>query len=88
MPSETDVFGRGHESLQNGVADGPDDFQLPISLTERDRVKQREGFGTTPWALRSVRAGDTDGFCLVSSNGNPGTGNAYRSWAVAPGFDL
>ena len=31
LPSETDVFGRGHESLQNGVADGPDDFQLPIS---------------------------------------------------------
>ena len=26
LPSETDVFGRGHESLQNGVADGPDDF--------------------------------------------------------------
>lgn len=60
LPSETDVFGRGHESLQNGVADGPDDFQLPIFLTERDRVKQREGFGTTPWgpsgpSMRALR---------------------------------
>lgn len=86
LPSETDVFGRDHESLQNGVADGPDDFQLPIFLTERDRVKQREGFGTTPWSLRSVDAGSTDTFCLVSSSG-AAVGAGY-SWAVAPGFDL
>lgn len=88
LPSETDVFGRGHESLQNGVADGPDDFQLPIFLTERDRVKQREGFGTTPWALRSVHAGRTGNFCLVYSYGGPSYYTASDSWAVAPGFDL
>ena len=88
LPSETDVFGRGHESLQNGVADGPDDFQLPIFLTERDRVKQREGFGTTPWALRSVHAGLTRHFCLVYSSGNPSNDDAHASWAVAPGFDI
>lgn len=88
LPSETDVFGRGHESLQNGVADGPDDFQLPIFLTERDRVKQREGYGTTPWSLRSVNATYANNFCRVNTNGNPHTSNAYYSWAVAPGFDI
>lgn len=88
LPSETDVFGRGHESLQNGVADGTDDFQLPIFLTERDRVKQREGYGTTPWSLRSVYAGNTNDFCLLYSNGYPYNANANYSWAVAPGFDI
>lgn len=88
LPSETDVFGRGHESLQNGVADGPDDFQLPIFLTERDRVKQREGYGTTPWSLRSVDAATASYFCRVNTNGNPGGNNARDSWAVAPGFDI
>ena len=88
LPSETDVFGRGHESLQNGVADGPDDFQLPIFLTERDRVKQREGYGTTPWSLRSVYAASTGTFCRVDTDGSATSTNASYSWAVAPGFDI
>lgn len=70
------------------MADGPDDFQLPIFLTERDRVKQREGYGTTPWSLRSVSAGSADYFCLVSTDGSANGGNAGYSWAVAPGFDI
>ena len=88
LPSETDVFGRGHESLQNGVADGPDDFQLPIFLTERDRVKQREGYGTTPWSLRSADATNSYYFCLVNTNGSANSDGAHGSWAVAPGFDI
>ena len=39
LPSETDMFGRGEDSWQHGKVDGPDDFQLPIYMTERDRVK-------------------------------------------------
>ena len=35
---------------------------------------------------RSVHAGITYRFCLVSSGGGPGYNNAYLSWAVAPGF--
>ena len=73
---------------ENGEADGPDDFQLPIFLTERDRVKQREGYGTTPWSLRSVDASYTDGFCLVYANGSANYSDADISWAVAPGFDI
>ena len=35
---------------------------------------------------RSVYAGSTDLFCLVYTNGDAYYGNAYNSWAVAPGF--
>ena len=88
LPSETDMFGRGEDSLQGGRADGPDDFQLPIFLTERDRVKQRRGYGTTPYYCRSVHAGSAYIFCLVYTDGNASNGIACRSWALAPGFDL
>lgn len=86
LPSETDLFGRGEESWQHGAADGPDDFQLDIFKTERDRVKQRRGFGTTPYWCRSVGASGSGGFCLVVAGGGGGT--ADGSWALAPGFDL
>ncbi len=88
LPSETDMFGRGEASLQGGRVDGPDDFQLPIFLTERDRVKQRRGYGTTPYWCRSVYSGYSSVFCLVYANGSATSGYAYYSWALAPGFDL
>lgn len=88
LPSETDLFGREGESWQNGKADGPDDFQLPIFMTERDRVKQRRGYGTTPYWTRSVYVGNTHDFCLVHTNGNASDRSALYSWGEAPGFDL
>lgn len=88
LPSETDLFGREAESWQNGKADGPDDFQLPIFMTERDRVKQRRGYGTTPHWTRSVLSGYSSYFCLVNTNGSASGGDADYSWGVAPGFDL
>lgn len=88
LPSETDLFGRGDESWQNGAADGPDDFQMPIFKTERDRVKQRPGYGTTPYWLRSVDAGDADYFCRVGTGGGADYSSALLFWGVAPGFDL
>ena len=88
LPSETDMFGRGEDSLQGGRADGPDDFQLPIFLTERDRVKQRRGYGITPYWCRSVGAGGTYRFCRVYTNGGARNYYANYSWALAPGFDL
>jgi hypothetical protein len=88
MPSETDIFGRGEESWQRGAADGPEDFQLPIFTTERDRVKQRKDYGTTPYWCRSVRASNTHIFCLVNTDGSASNGGAYTSYGVAPGFDL
>lgn len=88
LPSETDLFGRGEESWQRGAVDGPDDFQLPIFTTERDRVKQRKGYGTMPYYLRSVNATTSNNFCLVNTDGSATNGNAYPSWALAPGFDI
>lgn len=88
LPSETDLFGRGEESWQHGAADGPDDFQLDIFKTERDRVKQRRGYGTTPHWCRSVSSDNSNYFCRVYTDGSASDGNAYYSWALAPGFDL
>lgn len=88
LPSETDLFGRGDESWQHGAADGPDDFQLPIFKTERDRVKQRPGYGTTPYWLRSVYASYAYMFCLVRTSGSANASYASSSCGVAPGFDL
>ena len=88
LPSETDVFGRGKESLQNGSADGPEDFQLDIFKSERDRVKQRRGYGTTPYWCRSVRSDYSHFFCLVNTDGSANLGNADYSRALAPGFDI
>ena len=88
LPSETEVFGRNYESMQNGIVDGSDDFQMPIFMTERDRVKGRARGGTVPWALRSVFADSAYVFCLVNANGGAIYGSARLSWGVAPGFDI
>lgn len=88
LPSETDLFGRGEASLQHGAVDGPDDFLLPIFETERDRVKQRRGYGTTPYFCRSVYSSYTATFCLVGTGGSANYYYAYGSYGVAPGFDL
>lgn len=88
LPSETDLFGRGDASWQNGVVDGPDDFQLPIFMTERDRVKMRRGYGTTSYFCRSVYSGTSSDFCRVYTGGTAYFVNAYFSVGVAPGFDL
>lgn len=88
LPSETDMFGRGPESWQNGAADGPEDFRLPIFTTERDRVKQRQGYGTTPYWCRSPSSSNSSHFCLVGTDGSANGSGACLSWAVAPGFDL
>lgn len=88
LPSETDMFGRGSASWQEGAADGPEDFQLPIFQTERDRVKLCGDRGTYPYWCRSVDSSDSSTFCLVYTDGSAHGYHAYFSWAVAPGFDL
>lgn len=88
LPSETDMFGRGAASWQEGAADGPDDFQLPIFENERDRVKLCGTRGTFPYWLRSVRADYSYDFCLVHTDGGAYGGSAHWSNGVAPGFDL
>ena len=43
------------------------------------------GTAATVWC-RSVHAGSTNIFCLVSTNGSANTSYANNSWGVAPGF--
>lgn len=88
LPSETDMFGRGSASWQEGAADGPDDFQLPIFQTERDRVKLCGDRGTYPYWCRSVYSSYSNNFCLVYTDGSAYGYNAHGSYGVAPGFDL
>lgn len=38
------------------------------------------------WWLRSVGAGGSNGFCIVNTSGTAGTGIAYASTGVLPGF--
>ena len=85
LPSATDLFGAPEDKWW---PDEPDSFQLPISLKERDRVKECPNRGTWWWWLRSVNASSTTAFCLVNTDGGAGYSYAYSSYGFAPGFDL
>lgn len=77
--SRTQVFGRGPWTERE-----PDDTQLDIFLTERDRVKLCGDKGTWFWWLRS--AGYTNSFDYVLSTGNYYNYGANSSGAVVLGF--
>ena len=85
LPSATDVFGTPDGAWWK---DGDDDFQLPTFARERDRVKECGDKGTYTWWLRSVYASDTNGFCIVYTDGSANSGGAYGSIGFAPGFDI
>jgi len=88
MPCETDLFGRDEdESWQEGIADGPDDFQLPGFLPDDSRVVLLDGRPAWAW-LRSVRCNSNSNFLLVTTDGTVYYISAYDSGAVAPGFDF
>jgi len=88
IPCETDLFGRDEdESWQEGVADGPDDFQLPGFLTDDSRVVLLDGRPAWAW-LRSVYYSSNDYFLSIDTDGAVSSNNAYSSGAVAPGFDF
>ena len=88
MPCETDLFGRDEdESWQEGIADGPADFQLPGFLTDDSRVVLLDGRPAWAW-LRSVHDAYTYYFLSINTDGTVGYDFAYGSGAVAPGFDF
>lgn len=82
IPSATDVFGAG-----DWWNEEPDSFQLEIFKRERDRVKEVAG-ETWFWWLRSPRAGNSNFFVYVYTDGTVNYLNAYHSLGFAPGFDL
>ena len=88
MPCETDLFGRDEdESWQEGIADGPDDFQLPGFLTNDSRVVLLDGRPAWAW-LRSVYYDDGIYFLVINTGGTVSYNVASNSGAVAPGFDF
>lgn len=83
LPSATDIFGAGEWWNEE-----PDSVQLEIFKRERDRVKEHIGDGTWFWWLRSPRAGYSNNFVFVITDGTVGSGSADYSCGFAPGFDL
>lgn len=77
--SRTQVFGKGRWTEKE-----PDDTQLDIFLTERDRVKLCGDHGTWFWWLRSAYANHA--FHNVGTSGYYTTDNANNSCGVALGF--
>lgn len=79
--SKTQVFGKGVWSKKE-----PDDTQLDIFKTERDRVKMCGENGTWFWWLRS--ADNNSYFNGVDTSGSYYHYSAYSSYGVALGFSL
>lgn len=77
--SRTQVFGRGPWAAKE-----PDDTQLDIFRTERDRVKLCGDKGTRFWWLRS--ANTNYNFCCVDASGSYNYNYAVNSCGVALGF--
>lgn len=87
LPSETDIFGRGDDSWQNGAADGPDDEQCPSCMTKAARIILLKGRAAWAW-LRSADCNYSNDFLLVATDGTVGDDGASYSGAVSPGFDI
>ena len=87
LPSETDIFGKGGDSRQNGHADGPDDFQISACLTDCKRVITLGGEPAWAW-LRSVCCYTSATFLIINTDGTIYYYTANRSGAVSPGFDF
>lgn len=83
LPSGNDVF--GVDEWWNNEPDSP---QLEIFKSERGRVKERDGYGTCAWWLRSLFASNSTHFVLVDTDGSVIYFSAYISYGFAPGFDM
>lgn len=83
LPSGNDVFGSSEY-----WANEPDSPQLEIFKSERGRVKERDGYGTCSWWLRSPFASNSPSFVYVDTDGTVYYTNAYNSYGFAPGFDM
>lgn len=79
--SKTQMFGKGEWSELE-----PEDTQIDIFRTEKNRVKECAGHGTWSYFLRTPYDGYTNSFCMVSSTGYAGNSGASHGRGVAPGF--
>lgn len=83
LPSGNDVF--GVDEWWNNEPDSP---QLEIFKSERGRVKERDGYGTCSWWLRSPFSSSSTRFVYVYTDGTVGSYYAGVSRGFAPGFDM
>ena len=83
LPSGNDVF--GVDEWWNNEPDSP---QLEIFKSERGRVKERDGYGTCIWWLRSPCASNSTNFVRVNTDGTVSAASAHYSRGFAPGFDM
>ena len=83
LPSGNDVF--GVDEWWNNEPDSP---QLEIFKSERGRVKERDGYGTCSWWLRSPGASSSNIFVNVYADGTVSVNTANFSLGFAPGFDM
>ena len=81
--SRTQAFGKNkyYEAIE------PNDSQIDIFNSPRERVKESEGCGTpVNWWLRSPFPGNSSAFCIVNACGTACSYFAYNSYGVAPAF--
>ena len=81
--SRTQVFGKDerYEPIE------PNDSLIDIFKSQRDCVKELEGYGTSySWWLRSPYSGNSYYFCRVYADGTVNDYDAYYSYGVAPAF--
>lgn len=79
--SHTQVFGKDRYAEIE-----PEDTQIDIFSTERNRVKMCGDHGTWWWWERSPNSGSSTTFCFVSNIGTANNNNAYYTIGVAPSF--
>ena len=79
--SKTQLFGKGSWSEIE-----PEDTQIDIFRTEKNRVKECGNLGTSSWWTRSPRSDNSNRFGMVNSDGSANGSYASSSRGVAPGF--
>ena len=81
--SKTQLFGKGDWSKIE-----PEDTQIDIFSTEKERVKECGDHGTWPYSTRTPFSGYTSSVCVVTSSGSATNSAANSSRGVAPGFRI
>lgn len=81
--SKTQLFGKGDWSKIE-----PEDTQIDIFSTEKERVKECGDHGTWPYSTRTPQEDNTYSVCYVNGSGYASYYGATKYRGVAPGFRI
>lgn len=81
--SKTQLFGKGDWSKIE-----PEDTQIDIFSTEKERVKECGDHGTWPYSTRTPCSGNGYNVCCVDNGGYANSNYAFSGRGVAPGFRI